>query len=373
MNDSISPSARDLERLFALRARLHACPELSGREAATAHCIQSFLSENTTLTLERRDGWLLATHFEGEGLPEIGFRADMDAIPVENAPGRARHGCGHDGHSAILCGLALLLEGRRVGRNVRLIFQGAEETGEGARHICETWPGLHGLSRVYGLHNIPGHPLGAVLVRRGCFACASCGLIVRATGRPAHAAYPEQGANPAGLLCRLALALPRMIEDILAGDGRLLMHTVVGLNLGGESFGLSASAGQLCLTLRGHRQADIDALIVAIRRFAEHECAAEDLTCAFELRDAFPDTTSDGACVDEAIALWRASGLMPRLLPEPMRWSEDFGWYLKSVPGVFFGIGSGEACPGLHTAEYCFPDAAIAPAVAAFAALLGED
>ena len=370
MNQTISIPPRDLEKLFALRARLHACPELSGREAATARIIQSFLTENTSLTLERRDGWLLATHFEGEGLPEIGFRADMDAIPVEDIPGRARHGCGHDGHSAILCGLALALEGSRVGRNVRLIFQGAEETGEGARHICETWPGLRSLSRIYGLHNIPGHPLGAVLVRRGCFACASCGLIVRVTGSPAHAAYPEQGANPAGLLCRLALALPQMIEEILAGDGRLLLHTVVGLNLGGENFGLSASEGRLCLTLRGHRRADIDALIEAICRYAEADCAAAGMSCAFELRDAFPDTSSDDACVEEALGLWRAAGLSPRLLPEPMRWSEDFGWYLKEVPGVFFGIGSGEICPGLHTAEYRFPDAAIAPAIEAFAALL---
>lgn len=361
---------QDMKKLAALRERLHACPELSGRESGTLALLRDFLSENTSLILERRDGWLLATHREGDGLRELGFRADMDAIPAED--GAARHGCGHDGHCAILCGLALCLEGRRTGKNIRLIFQGAEETGKGARRICESWPELRRLDRVYGLHNLPGYPVGALLYRRGCFACASCGLIVRVQGRPAHAAYPEQGANPAGLLCRLALALPGMIDEILAGDDRLLMHTVVGLNLGGERFGLSASEGRLCLTLRGHRQADIEALIAAIRRFASAECAAGDLRCAFELRDVFPDTTVDPGCADEAVARWRAAGLNPVPLDAPMRWSEDFGWYLKQVPGVYFGVGAGEDCPGLHTAEYRFPDAVIAPAVAALLALLAD-
>ena len=84
---------------------------------------------------------------------------------------------GHDGHSAMLCGLALLLEGRRVGKNVHLIFQAAEETGEGARQVIDTWPELKSLRALYALHNIPGFPEGALLMRRGCFACASCGVI----------------------------------------------------------------------------------------------------------------------------------------------------------------------------------------------------
>ena len=360
----------EAEKLIALRARLNACPERSGQERRTMDVIEAFLKQNTTLCVERMDGWLLAEHREGDGLEIVGFRADMDALPAEGSPGAARHGCGHDGHSAILCGLALWLEGRRLGRNVRLIFQGAEETGEGARHICETWPGLSSLHRLYGLHNIPGFPEGTLLARRGCFACASCGLIVRVQGRPAHAAYPGDGANPAELLCRLVLALPGMIDDILDGDSRLLMHTVVGLNLGGENFGLSASDGVLCLTLRGHRQADVDALIGAIRAFTERGCAGEGMSCGFESRDVFPDTSNPPEIVDEACERWRAVRLPVVQLDEPMRWSEDFGWYLKRVPGMYFGVGAGTSHPALHTAGYDFNDRVIPAAVAALAALV---
>ena len=132
----------------------------------------------------------------------------------------------------------MALEGRRLGRNVHLIFQPAEETGAGARQICESWPEVGNLARVYALHNIPGFPKGAILTRRGCFACASCGLIVRVKGRPAHAAYPGDGANPIELLSALALQTPAMIEAILAGDGRLLMRTLIGLRAGGDNFGI---------------------------------------------------------------------------------------------------------------------------------------
>ena len=362
-------NANQLESVIALRRTLHGCPELSGRERHTKATIRAFLTAHTSLEVRDMGGWLLATHMEAEGLPWIGFRADMDAIPSEREDCDARHGCGHDGHSAILCGLALMLEGARIGKNVRLIFQGAEETGEGAKRICESWPELVSLTELYALHSIPGFPKGALLVRRGCFACASCGLIVRIRGRSAHAAYPEDGANPIGPLSRLALDVSSMISDILAGEDRLLMCTLIGLRAGGENFGLSASEGQLNMTLRGHRKADIDALIERIEERAKADCARMGMDCAFELRDVFPDTTGDEALYEGALERFARAGLPVRELEEPMRWSEDFGWYLKRVPGLYFGIGAGEDAPGLHTESFEFDDSLIPGALKALRAL----
>lgn len=357
---------QNLELIKQLRGALHACPELSGQENVTMETLYAFLKKHTSLEIIQKDGWLLAKQDEGETFPTIAFRADMDAIPGGNGP---RHGCGHDGHSAILCGLAMELEGMATGKNIRLIFQPAEETGAGAKMICDTWDELRGVDRIYGLHNIPGHMKGALLIRDECFACASCGMIVSIKGRPAHAAYPSDGANPAEALSRMVLEIPGMIEDILSGENRLLMHTVVGLNLGGENFGLSASEGRLCLTLRGYRQSDIDALGCRIRSRARELCKPQNMQCSFELRDVFPDTTNTPSIVSEACKIWEDAGMPVRTLAEPMRWSEDFGWYLKNVPGMFFGIGSGENAPGLHTETYEFDDELISPAVDAFMAL----
>lgn len=356
------------ELIYDLRARLHATPELSGHEANTLATIERFLRAHTTLEVRPMDGWLLATHWEGDGLPVYGFRADVDAIPTGD--GGARHGCGHDGHSAILCALALAVEGRTLGKNLRLIFQPAEETGVGAKRICDTWAGIGALDRIHGLHNIPGFPKGTVLARAGCFACASEGFVADVKGTPTHAAYPEGHADPAEILCPAAMALPSMIDGILRGDDRLLMSTLVGLRIGGEDFGMAASEGRLCVTLRGHRQADIDALAGTLRAFIDDGCAATGLSSSYALRDVFPDTTNPADIVAEAVERWRAAGLPVQTLDEPMRWSEDFGWYLRRVPGLFFGVGIGEDHPGLHTAEYCFDDAIIEPAVRAFLALI---
>lgn len=361
-------NGNQLDKVVALRRALHQCPERSGRERKTMTAIRTFLAENTSLDVRDMGGWMLATHWEGDGLPAIGFRADMDALPLGDSG--ARHGCGHDGHSATLCGFGLLLEGREIGRNVHLIFQAAEETGEGAKRVIETWPELQSLRALYALHNIPGHPKGTVLMRRGCFACASCGHIVHLTGRPAHAAYPGDGANPIELLSRLVLETPGMIEGILNGDSRLLMRTLIGLRAGGEDFGISAYEGELCQTLRGYRKADIDALIQKIEARARAGCREAGMKCDFEIRDAFPDTTNDDAVFDDALSRFAAAGLPVKQLDEPMRWSEDFGWLLKAVPGVYFGIGAGENSPGLHTEGYEFDDELIACGVRAFEALI---
>ena len=363
-----------IDNIKKLRAKLHMCPELAGNEKQTVDTIECFLRRYTSLTVVRYDDWLLALHREYPEKPPIAFRADMDAIPVEG--GGARHGCGHDGHSALLCGLALAIEGKKLGREVFLIFQGAEETGEGAQRIINHWwskMSLPGMARIYALHNIPGFPTGSVLMRKGCFACASCGLIVRVKGRPSHAAYPDEGINPAEALSRLTLAVPELVDAARGQSDRLLMATIVGLNAGGENFGVSAAEGELCLTLRGYAQADVEKLIGAVRARAQAECGAEGLSCEFELRDEFPDTTNDDAAYDEALARFRAAGLEVIELPEPMRWSEDFGWFLKRCPGVYFGIGAGVGRPGLHTADYMFNDTIISPALKALCSLAGED
>lgn len=163
----------DLSPAIALRHTLHQLPEPSGGEAHTLEAIQAFLVAHTTLEILPMDGWLYAVHREGNGLPGVMLRADMDA--VSGADGAAYHGCGHDGHSAGLAAAALTCEGRTFGKNVVFLFQPAEETGKGAKKCLALFE-RERIDEVYGLHNLPGFPMGQVLVRPGTFACASRGL-----------------------------------------------------------------------------------------------------------------------------------------------------------------------------------------------------
>lgn len=152
-----------LPPLAELRQALGQHGELSGQEAETRRLLREFLARHTSLEVYDLSGGLVAAHREPQG-PCIAFRGDMDAIPGPNGP---YHGCGHDGHSALLAGLGLLLEGQRLGKSVLLLFQPAEETGQGAAPMAQALLAKERVQAIVGFHNIPGYPLGQPLLRRG--------------------------------------------------------------------------------------------------------------------------------------------------------------------------------------------------------------
>ena len=134
--------------IISTRQTLHALAELPGQERQTQAFIRDFLRRHSSLELVDCGTWLYARHDEGAEKTLV-VRADHDAVPTPCGP---KHLCGHDGHTAALLGLALLLEGRRIGKNVILLFQPAEETGAGAEACCA-------LFAREGLKNVPVEPL----------------------------------------------------------------------------------------------------------------------------------------------------------------------------------------------------------------------
>ena len=348
--------------IIAARQELNALAERSGEERQTQAAIRRFLRAHTALEVTDRGTWLYAKHDEGAARTVV-VRADHDAVPTA---GGARHLCGHDGHTAALLGLALLLEGKRVGKNVILLFQHAEETGVGASACCALF-GPEGLTPenacVIGCHNIPGEPLGTALFRRGAFACASCGAEISLTGRPTHAAYPENGINPAAAAARLALALPDLARRIGAQHHCMALATVVGLKVGERAFGVAASEGSLWVTLRAETAAAFAALNREADRAVETAAAAEGLAWSIRRLDVFPATENDEALQDALEKACAGGGLPYRYLDRPFRWSEDFGHYGACVPACFFGVGAGAETAPLHTEHYAYPDA-LAPLTA---------
>ena len=356
-----------------LRARqtLHGLAELAGEERKTQAYIKEFLAAHTTLRVVDRGSWLYAVHDEGAARTVI-VRADHDAVPTSCGP---RHLCGHDGHTAALLGLGLLLEGQRLGKNLVLLFQPAEETGAGAAQCCALFAELESAQPpapaapigprlcVIGCHNIPGEPLGTALFRRGTFACASCGAEISLTGRPTHAAYPENGLNPAGAAARLTLELPAIARALAAEYGCMVLATVVGLRVGERAFGMAASEGKLWVTLRAEKSAAFEALNARVDRAVRAAAEAEGLGCSIERLDVFPATENHAALQDALEAACRRAGRPYKYLDCPFRWSEDFGWYGQYAPACFFGVGAGEQSPPLHTEAYEYPDA-LAPKTA---------
>lgn len=351
----------DIAKITDLRRELHRIPEVSNKEVKTKAVLVDFLKANTTLEIcPCGDGFYAAHREPHPAKPSIALRADYDALAMPD--GTACHLCGHDGHAAALCGVALTIENKRFDRDIFLLFQPAEETGAGAVGCLELFR-RETVCEIYGAHNLPGFPFGTVTTRRGTFACASRGVTLSFVGKPTHAAYPENGISPASAVGELMCALPPLYAPERY-DGMTLC-TVIGIQMGDKAFGSAAASADVWLTLRAEHDHDLEALHDSILRLCEDLAKKHKLAFDSAVQDVFPATENTADCAAKVLAL--CGGVA---LEVPMRWSEDFGHYLKGCKGAFFGIGAGEAHPPLHTEDYEYPDSLLLPTVNAFLALL---
>lgn len=346
-----------MQKITELRHTLHDCAELSGQEFRTKALLMEFLKQNTSLDIHSCGDGFYAAHRERETeKPAIALRADYDALAKPD--GTVSHMCGHDGHAAALCGAALMAEGKTFGRNVFFLFQPAEETGEGAAPCCELFE-KEQVDEIYGAHNLPGWPLGQVTTRPHTFACASRGVTLRFLGKPTHAAYPENGISPATAVGRLLCEVPALsAPERYSG---MTLCTVIGVQMGEKAFGAAAEQAEVWLTLRGEHDADLNKLFDSVLQLSEKLAAECGLAFSYEVQDVFPATENDPTCVEKVLQL--CDGV---ILEVPMRWSEDFGHYLNSKKGAFFGVGAGENYPPLHTEHYEYPDGLLQPTMDVF-------
>jgi amidohydrolase len=363
-----------LDRVVRLRHELHQHPELACREVWTKQRLIGFLKQNTALEIVDRGRWFYAVYRAGPDKPNIAFRADFDALPIDETidlpygsrfPGIA-HKCGHDGHSASLAGFALETDRKGADKNLYFLFQHAEETGEGAAE-CVSLMDEAGIAEIFAYHNAPGLPENAVGVKDGVACCASTGMIIRLKGAPCHASQPEDGRNPALAIAELVRSIPEFTK---ARDCQgLVMGTVIGIRVGGEAFGMSASEGSLMLTIRAEYDGELEKLRQKLegktRELAEKDGLAYDIS----FRDAFFATLSHKKSVDKLREAAKGLGLTVLEGNSPIRGSEDFGRFTRRTPGAFFSVGCGENYAPLHTAAYDFNDGIIATAVDLYTAL----
>jgi amidohydrolase len=354
--------------LIQLRHTIHREPDLSGHEQKTADRIAEELAQTSPDELIRDIGGTgIAAIFEGqnEGLT-IMLRAELDALPIPESdklpyssqvPG-VSHKCGHDGHMAALVGLARRISKSRnqLSGRIVLLFQPAEEVATGAVAVVADphFDQFH-LDRVFAWHNLPGFPIGSVIVRNGVFASASRGLVVRLRGKTSHAAHTEDGVSPLPVVTHLLSELPRLPQDCVRFDHAARV-TVIHAWLGEIAFGTSPGEAEVMATFRTHHEQDMARMVNRAESMIIPIAKAHGLEVEIEWRDEFPATVNDDtcvACVRHAADAVRAD-IVEAATAFP--WSEDFGVFTEKVPGALFGIGSGTNQPQLHHPDYDFPD-----------------
>ena len=368
--------------LTNIRHTLHTLAEPSGEEVRT----QAFLLEqlrplNPTKihTFENSRNILVVFDSGVPGSTRL-LRGDFDAlrvpetigVPYASQTAGVSHKCGHDGHAAILLGVAQLLHSNppEEGR-VLLFFQAAEETGEGARQLLDA--GVleqYRPDEVFAFHNIPGVPLGQVLCRAGSFTCSvvSCDIVL--TGHTAHAAEPLKALSPypaARAITDRLLALNRY--EMSASDFQLL--TLVQFRVGEVAYGVAAGEGVLRFTLRAKEDARLQALKRELVQVVEEEVAkCAGLRYDVAWKEYFAASENHPAAADKVRRAAEQCGLQYVTKEEPFSWGEDFGLLTQHYPGALFGIGSGTEQPPLHHPHFDFPDELLPIGVEMFNALL---
>ena len=361
-----------------LRHDLHKHPELSYQEVWTKQKLMDFLTEHTKLELHDGGRYFYAVYrAEEKKRGAIAFRADFDALPIEDeidkpyrscVPG-VGHKCGHDGHAASLCGLGLELGEMKPDSDVYMVFQHAEETGQGAAEAKAFLLKNPDIEEIFAFHNQVATPLGKILVSKAVSNCASKGMSIFMKGAPTHASIPEKGINPVFALTKVVDAIPKF-TDPAEHDG-LILCTVVQLNVGDYAFGTAASEGVLRMTIRAEVEAEMDALQKNIEDMCREEAEKAGLELRFEFEDEFPETRNDPRSVEKVYAAAKKLGYQSGEKPMS-RGSEDFGHYTKIVPGAMFYVGGGIDVPSFHTSGYDFTDSTMENAVEMFKALIEE-
>ncbi|MDR2650579.1 MAG: amidohydrolase [Clostridiales bacterium] len=362
---------KNLELALELRRELHAHPELAGEEVWTKKRLMDFLSAHTSLEIRDRGLWFYAVYHSKSANPKkIAFRADFDALPMDETislpygsqiPG-VSHKCGHDGHSAILAALAMEIDQDGSENDVYFVFQHGEEIGiggpEASAVIAE-----NGIEEIYAMHNCPDIEENLVVLKDGAMYCASKGMIIYMHGAPTHASTPELGKNPALAIAEIIRAIPSFIDP--SKNKGLVLCTVICVEIGEESFGISASEGKLLLTIRGQYESEMDKLQQNLENITKEQAELYGLQYSFSFHDEFPETFNAPECADKVRAACGRLGVPVYDMPEPIRGSEDFGHYLKLAKGAGFMVGAGDR-PQMHTVEYDFNDNIIETSVSVF-------
>lgn len=357
----------DIRELTSFRRELHRKPELSGEEAETAKTISGALTELAPDHLLSGLGGhgVAAVYDSGRDGPTVLFRAELDALPIEEASGAEwsseisgkAHLCGHDGHMTMLLALARLLSRRRpqAGRCV-LMFQPAEEDGSGARAVvADPKFGTIRPDWAFAIHNEPGLPFGYVGIRPGLINCASRGLAISLKGRTSHAAEPELASSPVA-------ALPEMLSalDDLGGGGELddtfRLSTITHINVGEATFGITPGDAGIFVTLRASRDEAVTELQHTAETLISRLSDEHGLTCDFEVHDDFAASMNDPEAVIVACRAMQDLGIPFGEKGVPMRASEDFGAFGWGAKAAMLCLGPGEQHVALHQPEYDFPD-----------------
>lgn len=347
------------------RRALHQIPELSFELPKTVAYVRTVL-ESLSCTLSAPIPGSVCAFFDAGKEESVAFRADMDALPVTEQTGASycsthpsqMHACGHDGHTAMALALAEYVSAHLsdLPRNVLLIFQPAEETSGGAKPLCDT--GLlsqYRVKRLFGLHLWPKLTAGTVFSRSGPLLAQANEVTVTITGKSVHLSRHQEGTDA-------LIAGARFLQDAYAALDAIELQTPRTLRFGKMVSGTvrNAISGQSVLegSLRTYDEESFLRCRDVLNSIAQEVSAHTGCLVDVHLNDGFPAVWNPEAFYEEICTALGNDAPAP--LESPSLAGEDFSFYQKHVPALFFFLGLGNV-PELHAPNFNFDDETILP------------
>lgn len=357
--------------LTRFRRALHQIPELDRELPKTIAYIRSVLAPLGCALSAPAPGALCA-FFDGGKADAVAFRADMDALPIQEAgpvpyasrhPGRM-HACGHDGHMALALALGCSMGERlaRLPHNLLLIFQPAEETTGGAEAICQS--GVleqYRVRRVFGCHLWPGLPAGQAFARPGPMLARSSEATLTLSGKSAHIARASQGADALYAGAAFVTEAYALMERLLPPEEPRLLK--FGRMESGQA--RNALSGRTVLegSLRVFSEAAFETCAAALQGLASRVAAGTGCQAELAFSPGYPPLLNDPALFAQ---VQTALGAPLSPLGEPGMATDDFSFFAKARPALFFFLGTGADAPALHSQAFDFDEEVLGAGLALY-------
>ncbi|MBZ5711479.1 M20 metallopeptidase family protein [Nannocystis pusilla] len=374
------------ERLREIRHDIHRHPELGFEEVRTQALVRAWLEERGYQPRNCAETGLVADLHPNHPGPTIALRADLDCLPMHEStdlPHRSvhqgkAHKCGHDGHTAILLGVADILARHResVRGNIRLLFQPAEEgvRGGGAKVMIEEGA-LAGVREIYGLHNWPAYPKGELRVQPGPMLAQVHMLDITIRGKGGHGSQPQLCRDPIVAGAHLIGALQTVVSRGLgyAGGGVVSITQFSA----GTTHNVIPDVARMKGTIRTFAPSTTERVLERVREVVSGVAATFAVDIDLQIEIGYPVLMNDARCVEAVVRVGAAVLGAERVSNAelPLAGGEDFAYFAQAVPAAYFFLGArrgDEDTPVCHHPDFDFDDDLIPTGVAMFLGIVRD-
>ncbi len=327
------------EELIRIRRELHELAEVSHEEFKTAEYVETYL-KNIGLTTERVYNTGIISYINADCDKTLLLRADMDALPMGNG---VMHACGHDAHMAVLlvCAKTLVENKDRLKVNILLVFQPAEETDGGAEPVIAT--GImekYNVTEALGLHVNNDVKAGKIMIKSGALMASPDDFCIKIIGRGGHGAHPENAKDPIPVAGKLVEKLNKIThKKIKSGESQVVQVCTIN---GGTSTNIIPDLVQISGTARTFNEEVRRKIPEIMDRIIQKECKKKNLTYEFSFNFRYPPLINDKKIAEKLQKTVESTmGDIVINWETPVMLGDDFAYFAKEVPAVYFYLGTG--------------------------------